>query len=104
MEDPSSGVYKKGIKIRFSRGEENTFETMLKVDSIVRLGNGIHGLLGQGSEQFANQWFFVPGTSSIKWYIGNTLVVLPVKNSQPIGQLYLELEFATIKALQPAPA
>ncbi len=90
--------------IRFVSNEASTpFETTFKIEGLIRLnGNDINGLLGRGSDDFANQWFFIPGTSDVAYNLSAIVVSVPFRAQQPFGQLKLELEAAVIKALEPS--
>lgn len=92
--------------IRFVENEKSKPVNMLfKVQGLICLSrSGIHGLLGRGTGDFASQWFFIPGTSEIAYYISTVVVTIPFKADQPFGQLKLELEAAVMKALEPTPA
>lgn len=100
-------VYTSGIMIRFVQNESSKpMETVLRIEGLIRLNGGgdIHGLLGRGCHDFANQWFFIPGTSAVPYHLSTMAVTVPFKADQPLGQLKLELEAAVMKALEPTPA
>lgn len=104
IERPDSSVYEEGLRLRFLDGETTVLETRMKVEGRIRLSEGLHGLLGRGNDQFANQWLFIPGVPEVPCYLSPVLIALPFKAGQPFKQLQLELEAAAIKALEPAPA
>jgi hypothetical protein len=105
IERPDSFVYQYGLALRFMRGDSCTFETKMKVEARLRLSDGVHGLLGRGNGQFVDYWLFIPGAPEIPCNLSTVLIAVPFKTDQPFKQLKLELEAATIKALEPtAPA
>lgn len=105
IESPDSSVYREGLPLRFVKGDSVVLETSMKVEGHIRLSNGLHGLLGRGVGQFAHQWFFIPGMSTVPCHLSTVLIVMSVKEGQSLKQLQLELEAATVKAFEPqAPA
>lgn len=104
IEKPESFVYQEGLTLRFFEGESKTLETKMKVEGYIRLGSGMHGLLGHGRGEFACSWLFIPGVPEVSCHLSSILIVLPCKVNQSFKQLQLELEAASIKALEPAPA
>lgn len=104
IERPDSSSYQEGLRLRFLEGETEIYETEMRVEVRIRLSQGLHGLLGRGNGEFSNQWLFIPGVPEVPCHLSLVLIALPFKAEQPLKQLQLELEAATIKALQPAPA